>query len=91
MFSIGTSLGGGENMVNAGVTLRVGDGETENYPARKVMAQQIKDLQSVVNTQNEKIEQLTQLVNTLVGANQQIQPVVSAPQAQADAEEAQQA
>ncbi|SUP42727.1 ESPR-type extended signal peptide-containing protein [Veillonella criceti] len=89
MFSIGTSLGGGENMVNAGVTLRVGDGETENYPARKVMAQQIKDLQSVVDTQNAKIEQLTQLVNTLVGANQQIQPIVSAPQAQADAEEAQ--
>ncbi len=86
MFSIGTSLGGSENMVNAGVTLRVGDGETENYPARKVMAQQIKDLQYVVNTQNEKIEQLTQLVNTLVGANQQIQPIVSAPQAQADAE-----
>lgn len=89
MFSIGTSLGGGENMVNAGVTLRVGDGETENYPARKVMAQQIKDLQSVVDTQNAKIEQLTQLVNTLVGANQQIQPVVSAPQAQTDVEEAQ--
>ncbi|WP_298705510.1 ESPR-type extended signal peptide-containing protein [uncultured Veillonella sp.] len=66
MFSIGTSLGGGENMINAGVTLRVGDGETENYPARKVMAQQIKDLQTVVDSQNAKIEELTQLVNTLV-------------------------
>lgn len=66
MFSIGTSLGGGENMVNAGVTLRVGEGETENYPARKVMAQQIKDLQTVVDSQNAKIEELTQLVNTLV-------------------------
>lgn len=72
MFSIGTSLGGGENMVNAGVTLRVGDGETENYPARKVMAQEIKDLKSVVSQQsaqleeqNQKIEQLLQIVATL--------------------------
>ncbi|WP_238390207.1 YadA-like family protein [Veillonella sp. R32] len=56
MFSIGTSYGGGENMVNAGVTLRVGDGETQNYPARKVMAQEITTLKGVVAEQNAKIE-----------------------------------
>ena len=66
MFSVGTSFGGGENMVNAGVTLRIGDGETQNYPSKKVMAQKITDLESVVADQNSKIEELTRLVNTLI-------------------------
>ena len=66
MVSVGTSYGGGENMVNAGVTLRIGDGETQKYPSKKVMAQKINDLESVVADQNNKIEELTKLVNTLI-------------------------
>lgn len=66
MFSVGTSFGGGENMVNAGVTLRIGDGETQKYPSKKVMAQKINDLETVVADQNSKIEELTRLVNTLI-------------------------
>ncbi|MBS4914366.1 MAG: hypothetical protein KHZ77_09590, partial [Veillonella sp.] len=80
MVSVGTSYGGGENMVNAGVTLRIGDGETQKYPSKKVMAQKINDLESVVAAQNErlasqndrladqneKIEELTRLVNSLI-------------------------
>ena len=66
MFSVGTSYGGGENMVNAGVTLRIGEGETQKYPSKKVMAQKINDLETVVADQNSKIEELTRLVNTLI-------------------------
>lgn len=53
-------------MVNAGVTLRIGDGETQKYPSKKVMAQKINDLETVVADQNSKIEELTRLVNTLI-------------------------
>ena len=63
MVSIGTSYGGGENMVNAGVTWRVGEGETANYPSKQAMAQEIDSLKSVVadqsgqlQAQNSKIE-----------------------------------
>ena len=49
LVSIGSSYGGGENMINAGVTFRIGDGETINYPSKKVMAQKITDLESVVS------------------------------------------
>lgn len=66
LFSVGSSYGGGENMVNAGVTLRVGQGESSNLPSRKAMAQKINDLEATVSQQNAKIEQLTQLVQTLV-------------------------
>ena len=56
LVSIGSSYGGGENMINAGVTFRIGDGETINYPSKKVMAQKITDLESVVSQQNNKLE-----------------------------------
>lgn len=80
MFSVGSSYGGGENMVNAGVTLRVGAGETLKYSSKREMAQKINDLEtvvadqkgeltdlkSVVAEQKDRIEELTQLVNTLI-------------------------
>ena len=63
MFSIGSSYGGGENMVNAGVTWRVGAGQTVNYSSNQAMAQEITSLrgvvdsqQSMLKSQNEKIE-----------------------------------
>jgi len=56
LVSIGSSYGGGENMINAGVTFRIGAGETINYPSKKVMAQKITDLESVVSQQNNKLE-----------------------------------
>ena len=56
LVSIGSSYGGGENMINAGVTFQIGDGETINYPSKKVMAQKITDLESVVSQQNNKLE-----------------------------------
>ena len=56
LFSIGATYGGGENMVNAGVTWRIGEGETKNYPSKQVMAQEIDTLKSALAQQNDKIE-----------------------------------
>jgi len=56
MVSIGTSYGGGENMVNAGVTWRVGEGETTNYPSKQAMAQEIDSLKSVVSDQSGQLQ-----------------------------------
>ena len=56
MVSIGTSYGGGENMVNAGVTWRVGEGETANYPSKQAMAQEIDSLKSVVSDQSGQLQ-----------------------------------
>ena len=66
MFSIGTSYGGGENMINAGVTWRIGEGETKAYPSKTVMAQEIDELKTVVSEQQDQIEELKKLVNTLI-------------------------
>ena len=66
MFSIGTSYGGGENMINAGVTWRIGEGETKVYPSKTVMAQEIDDLKTVVSEQQDQNEELKKLVNTLI-------------------------
>ena len=55
MVSIGSSYGGGENMVNAGVTWRFGEGGTGNYPSKGAMAQEIDNLRSVVDEQNSKL------------------------------------
>ena len=43
-------------MVNAGVTWRIGEGETKNYPSKQVMAQEIDTLKSALAQQNDKIE-----------------------------------
>ena len=55
MVSIGSSYGGGENMVNAGVTWRFGEGGTGNYQSKGAMAQEINSLRSVVDEQNSKL------------------------------------
>ena len=55
MVSIGSSYGGGENMVNAGVTWRFGEGGTGNYQSKGAMAQEINNLRSVVDEQNSKL------------------------------------
>ena len=55
MVSIGSSYGGGENMVNAGVTWRIGEGGSGNYQSKGAMVQEINDLRSVVDEQNSKL------------------------------------
>ena len=56
MVSIGSSYGGGENMVNAGVTLRIGQGETRTYSSQDAVSQELNNLKSVVEQQNRKLE-----------------------------------
>jgi len=57
MVSIGSSYGGGENMVNAGVTFRIGEGATQTYTSKDAMAQEITSLKSTVDQQNSKLSE----------------------------------
>ena len=59
MFSVGGSTGGGENMVNAGVTFKLGQ-HNHVSNSRVAMAKEIRDLKAAVG-------QLTQMVNMLTG------------------------
>jgi autotransporter adhesin len=49
MFSVGGSFGGGENMVNAGITLKLGGGSHVST-SKVAMAKEIKDLRNEVET-----------------------------------------
>ena len=61
MLSVGGSFGGGENMVNAGVSVKVGQGN--NVSTSKVaMAREIKELRAIVEKQNGQIQKLEELV-----------------------------
>ena len=62
-------------MINAGVTFRIGDGETINYPSKKVMAQKITDLESVVSQQNDKLEAQSEQLNA---QNKKIEELMAA-------------
>ena len=55
MFSIGGSFGGGENMINAGVSFKLGSGGSGITTSKTVMAKKIKE-------QDEKIAKLEALV-----------------------------
>ncbi|WP_296400154.1 YadA-like family protein, partial [Acidaminococcus timonensis] len=59
MVSVGGSMGGGENMVNAGVTFKLGQ-HNHVSNSRVAMAKEIRDLKATVG-------QLTQMVNQLSG------------------------
>lgn len=67
MFSVGGSMGGGENMVNAGVSLKIGAGSSGVTTSRVAMAKEIKAMRDVVAKQDAQIQKLTAMVNALVG------------------------
>ncbi len=73
MFSVGGSFGGGENMVNAGISFKLGQGNHVST-SRVAMGKEILDLRKVVDKQDGEIQELKQLVNRLVG-----QQVTSTP------------
>ena len=56
MFSIGGSFGGGENMLNAGVSFKLGQGNHVST-SRTMMAKEIESLKAVVKEQNEKLQE----------------------------------
>jgi len=65
MVSIGGSTGGGENMINAGVSFKLGQ---HNHVSRSrvAMGKEILDLRATVAKQDVQIQKLTQLVEQLV-------------------------
>lgn len=57
MFSVGGSFGGGENMINAGVSLKIGRGNHVSN-SRVAMAKEIRDLRQALADQAAEIAQL---------------------------------
>ena len=81
MFSVGGAFGGGEDMVNAGVSFKVGAGSGSATTSRTAMAKSLKSMQEVVATQDaqlaqqrEQIEKLTAMVELLMEQSGQTQP-----------------
>lgn len=66
MISLGGSLGGGENMINAGVTFKLGQ-HNHVSTTRVAMAKEIKALKALVNQQYGEMQQMKQMVNQLAG------------------------
>ena len=71
MFSVGGSFGTGENMVNAGVSFKIGQGNHVST-SRVAMAKEIETLRH-------NVAQLTELMNQLVGAKDQISNSMTTP------------
>ena len=67
MFSIGGTFGNGENMINAGVSLKIGAGSSHVTTSRVAMAKEIKSMRDIVAKQDAQIQKLTAMVNALVG------------------------
>ena len=71
LFSLGGSWGGGENMVNAGVSIRLGHGNSI-IGSRTVMAREIMALKQQVEAQNLKLEENEDLKARLAKQDQEI-------------------
>ena len=57
MFSIGGSFGGGENMVNAGVSFKLGSGSSGITTSKTVMAKKIKEQDELLKAQDAKMKE----------------------------------
>lgn len=68
MFSVGGSFGGGENMVNAGVSVKLGQGNHVST-SRVAMAKEIKDLKKDVASLKAVVNQQSALIDKLTGVN----------------------
>ncbi len=68
MFSIGTNFGNGENMVNAGVSFKLGQGN--HLASRPVMAKKIVTLEEKIEEQQKTIHSLG---NTIEAQNQKME------------------
>ncbi len=56
MFSIGGAFGNGEDMINAGVSVKVGSGESKTTTSKAAMAKEINALREIVATQQANME-----------------------------------
>lgn len=68
MFSVGGSFGSGENMVNAGVSIKLGQGNHVST-SRVAMAKEIKDLRQNVANLNAIVNRQSALIDKLTGTN----------------------
>ncbi|WP_308590903.1 ESPR-type extended signal peptide-containing protein [uncultured Megasphaera sp.] len=66
MFSLGTNFGNGENMFNAGVSFKIGQGSGVTT-SRTAMAKKIESLENTVDQQNKKIAELEALIQQYIG------------------------
>lgn len=57
MFSIGGSFGGGENMINAGVSFKLGSGSNGITTSKTVMAKKIKEQDELLKAQDAKMKE----------------------------------
>lgn len=66
MFSVAGSIGNGENMVNASVSLKFGQKSTVTN-TRVAIAKDLEDLKAIVKAQHKQIESLQQQLNGFTG------------------------
>ena len=64
MFSLGTNFGNGENMFNAGLSFKIGQGGSGIMTSKTAMAKTISSLKDTVHKQDQKIEGLENVVDT---------------------------
>ncbi len=57
MFSIGGSFGNGEEMMNAGVSVKVGSGKSGTTTSKAAMAKRIGELQQITISQQEQLKE----------------------------------
>lgn len=79
MFSLGGTFGNSDNMVNAGITFGLDGTRNRITRSRTAMAHEIVELKDHIARQDEQIAKLTELVNKLVGPEQQIENTVMFP------------
>ena len=66
MFSVGGSFGGGENMVNAGVSVKLGQGNHVSA-SRVAMAKEIVDLRDENKDLKKRLDTMEQKMNSILG------------------------
>lgn len=71
MFSVGGSFGGGENMINAGVSLKIGRGNHVSN-SRVAMAKEIRDLRQALADQAAEIAQLKGMHHLAIDPNKSL-------------------
>ena len=79
MLSLGGTFGNSDNIVNAGITFGLDGTRNRITRSRTAMAHEIVELKDHIARQDEQIAKLTELVNKLVGPEQQIENTVMFP------------
>lgn len=68
MFSVAGSMGNGENMISAGVSLKLGQ-KNGVSTTRVALAKEVEDLKAIVKAQNAEINTLKDMMRSSIGLN----------------------